>query len=429
MKLPFFKRARSGAPRTTSAAVPAVQAGPDPEARAKRIGDLVRSGDPDFMLKLFGADLDAPAPVVTLQSAMSIPAMWAAVNFLARTLASLPIKAFEKTAEGRVALEDGITALLNEAPNDESTAFAAKQAFWVDVFTAGRGIAFIERNGAGAVINIWPLEMSRVMVERKAGRLRYVLREAGGREVAYAASEVLDICFTARAGKLTAPSPVFTHARTVGLALAIRDYGAKFFRNGGIPPFMISGPFKTPGGVARASSELTDAVTRASSEGRNALAVPDGHTLTPLGVDPEKMQMVQSQRFIIEDVARIYGLPPVFLQDLTNGTFSNTEQQDLQFVKHCLVHWTVAYQQECRLKLYGRGGNKYVEIPLAGITRGDFKSRAEALGQQINTGQLTPNEARELENRANLPGGDGLLVQGAMVRAETLNTEGQSNAE
>ncbi|MBV1929465.1 MAG: phage portal protein [Gammaproteobacteria bacterium] len=394
------------------------QDAPPVEARAS-IGEMVAQSDLG-LIQFFGMDGDGIAEPVTIQSALQVPAIWAAVNFLSDTLAALPIKEFKKTDAGRAEVKGGAVSLvLNEAANDETNSFKFRKSFWQDVFTYGRGMAFIDRNGRGEIVNLWPLEASKTLVKRRAGRTFYHYKETGRAEVIYSASEVLDIPFMLGGDRLGAHSPIYNHAPTIGLAQAVTRYGAKFFNNGGVPPFVISGPLQTAGGVQRAASEMTRAVKDAAANGDNAIAVPDGHTVTQLGIDPEKMQQVDVQRFIIEQVARIYGMPPAFLQDLTNGTFSNVAQQDLALAKHTIAPHTVAWDQEANLKLFGRTDREtYCETVLAGLLRGDFVARAAANASKINTGQVTINEVREQENMPAVAGGDVALVQGAMIPAD-----------
>jgi HK97 family phage portal protein len=146
--------------------------------------------------------------------------------------------------------------------------------------------------------------------------------------------------------------------------------------------------------------------------------MPPGHKLTQVGFDPEKGQMTEARLFQIQEIARAYQLPPVFLQDLSRATFTNAEQQDLHLVKHLIGQWTAALEGEMNLKLFGRfNGRRYVEHNLSGLMRGDFKSRIDGVARAIQTAQLTPNEARALENRPkhSNPAADDLLVQGATV--------------
>ncbi len=414
MAFPFFKRAAPAAP---AVAPPAPDA---PEARAG-IGEIARSGDGASMLRLFGG-VDTAGVTVTLENALSVPAVWAAVGFLSRTMASLPVGVFDKTEKGREARQgDRLAALLNEAPNPEASAFAWRRALWQDVFTAGRHVSFIERNGRGEILNFWPLEISKVTVRRSGGRRLYDYRDGSRRVVTYAAADVLDLSMLPAADGLSAHSPIYTHAGTIGLGLAVAKYGRRFFNNGGVPAFTISGPIRSASGAARAAADMSEAVAAAAASGGNALALPEGHELKALGLDPEKMQMIESQRFVIEEIARIYGLPPVFIQDLTHGTFSNTEQQDLHFVKHALSQWVALFEGEINLKIFGRGPREtYAENAVAGILRGDLLSRAAAVAQQISTGQLTPNEARRMDNRPDQPEGDRLYMQGAMAPLDRL---------
>lgn len=412
-------------------AAPAQAAVADPQGSAEarsRAPVNVAQADPGIA-QIFNMNAPGSGGAVTIEAALGVPAVWAAVNFLSKTLAAIPIKSYARTDAGRAAQAgDPVAALLNHAATDELTAFDFRRGFWQDVFTAGRGLAFIERNGGGDPINLWPLEVAAVTVARRAGRTLYTYRD-GGRSVTYGAGEVLDLSFMPGANRLAARSPIYTHADTVNLALAVTRYGARFFENGGVPSFVITGAFKTPGGLRRAADEMAEAVQDMAAARRNGIALPEGHTISPVGIDPEKMQMIDAQRFLVEQFARIYQMPPAFLWDLTHGTFSNVEQQDLQLVKHVIAPWVSAFENEVNLKLYGRRDrSRYLENSLDGLMRGDLVSRSDALSKKIASGQMTPNEARALDNRGDLPGGDSLLVQGAMVRADSLTDQATGGA-
>lgn len=426
---------RSGKPEARDS-VAAVQAAPEPENGGKPVEvrsqpvEIITQSDPQFA-QIFNMMDTITDEVVTIETAMGVPAFGCAVNFLSRTLASVPLKVWEKTDNGREAKgDDPIGDLLNHAANDEMTAFDLRRLYWVSVFTEGRGLSFIERNGRGEAINLWPLDVAKVTVQRVNGRKRYVYQD-GARKVHYSAADVLDVAFFPTQGGLGSLSPVYQNADTIGMARAAKRYGAKVFNRGGVPPFVIEGPMETAGGIQRAADDLTRAVEDGANSGKPAVAVPAGHKLTQLGFDPEKMQMTETQRFLIEEFARIFTMPPAFLADLTHGTFSNVEQQDLQLVKHVISHWATAFEKEVNLKIFGRRSNKrYAEHVLEGLLRGDLKTRAEAGARMITTGQATPDEIREIENRPKVPGGDRLYMQGAMMPADKLgatpNNEGNN---
>jgi hypothetical protein len=206
----------------------------------------------------------------------------------------------------------------------------------------------------------------------------------------------------------------------IQLALAMNMYGSKFFAGGGVPPLALEGPL--PQGaeaMKRAMADIHRAIDTAKSQDKPIFPMPPGYKLTPVGFDPEKGQMTEARRFQVEEIARVLQIPPVFLQDLTHGTFSNTEQQDLHLVKHLINQWAQALEEELNLKLFGqRNGGRYCEHNLDGLMRGDFVTRMNGLSQAVQTAILTPNEARALENRPAMPNGDELLIQGATVPLE-----------
>lgn len=353
---------------------------------------------------------------VSVETALGVPAVWSAVNFMSGTLAGLPCNVFRRTSKGREKLTGGLQSILHDAINDEMSSFAWRKALFDAVFTDGRAFAYIERNGAGKVANLWPMDQAKVKVIVDDKGKHYVFEPGAGRPPkTYNSNEVIDIAFMLKSDMITHRSPIMSNRETIGLAIAATNYGSRFFQNGGVPPFVIEGPMTSPAGLKRSSDDLDLAVKQNAKEPRLALALPAGHTIKALGVDPEKSQLVELKRFLIEEIARIYSLPPVFLQDLTHGTYSNTEQQDLFFVKHTLTRWAEQFEQELNLKLFGRSNSQYVEMNMDGLLRGDFKTRMDGYAQAIMNGVMMPNEAREKENMETADGGDQLFIQGATI--------------
>lgn len=364
-------------------------------------------------LQIFGIDPDG-SPVTT-ESALGVPAFGGAVNFLSGTLAGLPLHIYGKGAEGRKRRTGKLANLLHDAVNDEMSSFEWRKFMFQQVFTAGRGVTFIDRNAAGSVINLWPLNTANLTVKSQGGRKRYEYRD-GGRTVVYEASDVIDIPFMLKPNGVAHYSPISLFRDTIGHAAAVKAYGRRFFANGGVPPFAIEGPFQSPAAMQRAGDDLASAVKKSSKESRLALVLPPGHSVKPIGNAAKDSQLVEINRFLIEEIARIFSIPPTFLQDLTHGTFSNAEQQDLHFVKHTLKRWVEQFEQEINLKLFGRNANSvYAEMNVDGLLRGDFKARMEGYAQGIQNAILTPNEARARENLPDQQNGDTLLIQGATV--------------
>lgn len=382
------------------------------EERSIERPDTITSGASwEEWQSFFGQGGARELPHVTIETALEVPAVIDAVTFLSRTLAALPLHAFRQ-AEGEPEKVDGdLAMLLNEAPNAEWSSFAFRQYFWQQVFTGGRGIAWIERRGV-TPIAIWPLDPTRTSVRRKGGRKIY---RCGNIE--YPASDIIDVPFALKPNGLDAYGPIHKGRKAIGLAIAMSDFAAGFFVGGGVPPLALEGPL--PAGVEaykRAIEDIKRAINLAKKAGQAFFGLPPGYKLNPVGADPEKGQLTDARLFQIQEIARLFGLPPVFLQDLSKGTFSNTEQQDLQLVKHLVGQWAKALEDELNLKLFGqRRRARKVKHNLDGLQRGDFKTRTEGMARAIQTGQLTPNEARALDNRPPLPHGDVLYIQGATV--------------
>jgi len=368
------------------------------------------------MMNFFGmGSTSSSGTVVTIEGGLEVPSVMAAVQFLSGTIASLPLNVYQKTDNGREKLQSGLQNILHDAYNEECTSFDGRKYSMEGVLTAGRSLTYIERSGQ-RVINLFNIDPSKVTIQTNGFKKQYVFKGSDGQETIYQASEIIDIPFALRSDGLTSISPILNGKDAIGLMIAATDYGAKFFNNGGVPPFVVTGKFETGKAMKRASDELHQAIKSASAEKRLALTLPLNHEIKPIGSTPEDAQLVDVKRFQIEEVARIYSLPPVFLQDLTHGTFSNTEQQDLHLVKHTVRRWITQIEQEMNLKLFGRDNNQvYVEFNLDGLLRGDFSSRMAGYATAIQNGMLKPNEARASENRPSDSNGNDLLIQGATV--------------
>lgn len=366
-------------------------------------------------------------PAVTIDSALTVPAVWAAVSFLSRTLAALPLHAYRRSNKGPQRITGKLETVIHEAPNPGQDAFGFRAWFWQQVFTGGRGLAWIERTPQGLEA-LWPIDPSSATIHRQGMSLIY---EFGGRR--YPAEDVIDVPFMLKADGLGHYGPIAMAAAAIQLSLSMNDYASKFFAGGGVPPLALVGPMPQGGeAMRRAMADISRAIDTAKTSDKPIFPMPPGHELKPIGFDPEKGQMTDARRFQVEEVARAYQLPPVFLQDLSRSTFTNAEQQDLHLVKHLIGQWATALEAQMNLKIFGRlNGARYVEHNLDGLMRGDFQSRIDGITRGIQAGLLTPNEGRALENRPahENPAANDLFMQGATVALGTppMDSGAQSN--
>ncbi|WP_421579960.1 phage portal protein [Shinella sp. M31] len=385
-------------------------AGKPAETRASIENPTVPVSAENFFA-FFGVN-SANLPAVTVDSALTVPAVWAAVAFLSRTLASLPRHAFRDGKEGAKRITGKIETVVNVAPNDGIGSFAFWQWFWQQVFTGGRGLAYIERTSQG-IDSLWPMDPNKTTIKRVGLKVTY---EYDGQS--YDAADVIDVPFMRRSCGIRHYGPISQASKAIQLAIAMNDYGSNFFAGGGVPPLSLEGPLPAnQEAIKRAQADIMRSVDAAKNASEPVFPIPAGYKLQPVGIDPAKGQMVEARRFQVEEIARAYQLPPVFLQDLSRATFSNAEQQDLHLVKHLIGQWAKALEDEINLKFFGRSGSaRYIEHNLDGLLRGDFKSRMDGYGIAIQNGIRTPDEVRALEN---LPakGGEAerLHIQGATV--------------
>lgn len=375
------------------------------------------TGDPH--VSFFGMGESTSGTFVNIDSALKVPAVASAVNFLAGTIAGLPLHVYRRSNGGRVRQSNNLSSLLHDAPNDFISSFEWRKQLFTQKFTGGRGFSYIERAENGTVVSLWPLDPSCMTVERD-GYVNSYRYQKDGRTTIYRADEIIDLPFMLKNDGFHHRGPIAMGKDAIGLALAVNEYGAKFLANGGVPPFAVTGAFNSGTALNRAANDLAKAVKQAAKEKRQALTLPQGLDIKPLGADPNNAQMIETQRFCVEQIARIYNIPPTFLQDLSKGTYSNTEQQDLHFVKHTLKQHIEQFEQELNLKIFGRRSRaQYVEIDVDGLLRGDFKTRIDGYARGIQTGLYMPSEAREAENLPFVNGSDQLFMQGATIPIET----------
>ena len=351
---------------------------------------------------------------VNIDTALGVPAVWAAVNFISGTLASLPLEVYR----GNERVTDGIGAWLNRAINPTTSSFQWRKYSYEQTLTGGRSVTLILRNGRGDVTDLVPLDPADLHVQ-EVMTSEFPTKTYRSKSRVYQAAEVIDLTFMQKHNQIDIRGPIMANKDIIGLAIASARYGSKAFQSGGIPPAVLQGPFQSGAAAQRASEDVAATTAKLAREGRPVMALPAGHELRSVGFSPEQMQLLELQQFCIEQIARIYSLPPVFIQDLSDGTYSNVEQQDLHFVKHTLRRWIEQTEQEMNLKLFGRESDTEVRFNVDSLLRGDLKTRMDAHATAIQNGIKTPNEVREKEGLEPLPAGDDLMIQGATVPIES----------
>lgn len=363
---------------------------------------------------------------VTERSAMQMTAVYSCVRILSEAIAGLPLHVFEQTPSGgkQKALTHPLYALLHDQPNPEMTSFVFRETLMTHLLLWGNAFAQVIRNGRDEVIGLYPLMPNRMSVGRdQTGRLYYEYRTswdepaAGFRTVTLSPADVLHIPGLGFDG-LVGYSPIAMARNAIGLAQATEQYGASFFANGAAPGGVLEHP-----GTIKDPARVRDSwqSTFGGSGNANKVAVlEEGMHYTPISVSPEQAQFLQTRKFQINEIARIFRIPPHMIGDLEKSSFSNIEQQSLEFVKYTLGPWVVRWEQAITKTLLTPRDRPriFVGFNLEGLLRGDYASRMNGYAVARQNGWMSANDIRALENLDRIPtedGGDLYLVNGNML--------------
>ena len=360
---------------------------------------------------------------VNERSAMQMTAVYSCVRILAEAVAGLPLHLYRYKEDGgkEKAIDHPLYLLLHDEPNPEMSSFVFRETLMTHLLLWGNAYAQIIRNGKGEVIALYPLMPDRMTVDRdRDGKLYYEYTVSTddaptvkGTVVRLKPSDVLHIPGLGFDG-LVGYSPIAMAKNAIGMAIACEEYGAKFFANGAAPGGVLEHPgtIKDPGRVRESWQS-----TFGGSGNANKIAVlEEGMKYTPIGISPEQAQFLETRKFQINEIARIFRIPPHMVGDLEKSSFSNIEQQSLEFVKYTLVRW----EQSIQRTLFSAEEKKqyFTKFNVEGLLRGDYASRMNGYATARQNGWMSANDIRELENMDRIPtedGGDLYLINGNML--------------
>lgn len=415
----------------------------------ERLGLKRQRGEPknkyegnDFSL-LFGRTTSGKT--VNERTALQTTAVYACVRILSETIASLPLHVYRYTEGGKAKdTEHVLYTLLHDEPNPDMTSFVFRETLMSHLLIWGNAYAQILRDRSGQVIGLYPLLPDQMSVHRsEKGKLYYVynryeednpnFQEKGS--IVLSQEEVLHIPGLGFDG-LIGYSPIALAKNAVGMTLACEEYGASFFSNGANPGGVLEHPgiLKDPGKVR----DSWNAVYQGTRNAHKVAVLEEGMSYKQIGIPPEEAQFLETRKFQINEIARLFRIPPHMVGDLEKSSFSNIEQQSLEFVKYTLDPWVVRFEQALKKSLLLPEEKKthFIKFNVDGLLRGDYQSRMNgyAIGRQ--NGWLSTNDIRELEELNPIPpeeGGDLYLINGNMTKLKDAggfmknNHEGESH--
>lgn len=366
---------------------------------------------------------------VNERTAMQTTAVYACVRILAEAVASLPLHVYEYQDDGgkKLVHDHPLYYLLHDEPNPEMTSFVFRETLMSHLLIWGNAYAQIIRDGAGRVLGLYPLLPDKMEVQRDdKGNIYYVysrnsdenptFKEYGN--IKLKAEDVLHIPGLGFDG-LIGYSPIAMAKNAVGMTLACEEYGASFFANGANPGGVLEHPgvLKDPSKVR----ESWNSVYRGVSNAHKIAVLEEGMKYQQIGIPPEEAQFLETRKFQINEIARLYRIPPHMVGDLDKSSFSNIEQQSLEFVKYTLDPWVIRWEQSLQRSLFlpGEKGKYFIKLNVDGLLRGDYQSRMNGYAVGRQNGWFSANDIREMENMNPIPdeeGGNLYLINGAMTK-------------
>lgn len=357
---------------------------------------------------------------VSPATALSSTSVYAAVRLLADTAAQLPLLTYQRRADGgkdRYS-DHPASRMLHLIANPEMSSFRFRNTLFGHAGLWGNGYAEIEWK-RGYPVALWPLRPDNTFLRRANGALVYdtSILDVDGTYKTYRLPAYRVLHLRGFGNGYVGYSPIRLHMETIGLEMATRQFGSRFFGNGARPGVVLRHP-KTlsEGAVQRMKDSWINAHEGLSNAHRVAI-LEEGVDLVTVGIPPEEAQFLETRRYQLHDIARIYRIPPHLLQDLTQGGHNTVEQLSLEFVTYTLLPLLENFEQELMMSLLVESELDQVVIEhlVDGLLRGDFKSRNESYAIGRQNGWLSANDIRRMENMNPIDNGDAYLTPLNMV--------------
>lgn len=383
----------------------------------------------DITVADLGLEQPNPARIsVTPENAEQIGAYFACIQTIAEAMACLPVALYQRLPDNGRAVAPGhsLSRVLARRPNPFQTAPEFFELMTAHCLTRGNAYAHIQRDAAGEVIALQPLHPSRVGVSvAPSGRLRYDVSGPNG-TTTLLQEEVLHLKDRSDDG-IIGRSRLSRARDTVATAFAIQTHAASSFGNG-----------LSVGGILKATKPLTEIVVtrlraalekyRGSQNAKDFLILEDGLDWQQTTISPEDAELLDSRRFSVEEMARLFRLPPPIIGDLTHGTYSNVTELGRWFLTYTLQPWVNKWEAalEAALLTQAESARFFIEFKTENFLRGDIETRYAAYAQGLQNGFLNVDEVRAMENRNPLPDGAGQVFRTQLnLAAATPNMDPQ----
>jgi HK97 family phage portal protein len=359
------------------------------------------------------------ADVFDSDKALTLTSVWNAIRLLSESVSSLPISVYRKENNGDKVedVNNRIYNLIKFKPNNFQNKITFFEYIMYSVLTDGNSYVQIVRDNSANPVQLIPLNPDYVNIFIKDNELFY---QMDGGSVLDSA-DVLHIKLITDDG-IEGLSPIDQCAKAINWNLSIEEFGSTFFKNGAKPSSVLSTDRAlSETAIERLKNSFNSSYAKLKSS-NSTIILEEGLTFKPISISPEQAQFLASRQFGIEEIARIFNVPPHMLKDLSKSSFNNIEMQSQEYVTYTLMPYLTRIEQEMNLKLFRTNelGKTFVEFNVNGLLRGDVKTRNEAYKTAIQNGYMSINEVRQKENLNSIDGGDQHFIQMNMTTIENV---------
>ena len=365
---------------------------------------------PKWLLESFGLGDAASGVNVSVEGSLKVTAVLAGFTILTEDTSSLPLILYRRLERGKErAVDHPYYTLMHDAPNPEMTSMVYRELQVGHMLGWGNFYAQMLWDDTGTVVELWPLNPSRMEIFRQNGERRYLYTNDANQRVAFRQQDILHIPAFGFDG-IKGYSRISLAKNAVGLALAAEKYGSRFFANDARPTVVLKSPKPMKPEAQKNLRESWNDIYRSAENAGKVAILEEGLDLETIGIEPEAAQFLQTRQFQVSEIARMFRIPPHMLGDVTNSTSWGTgiEQQELGYLSHTLRPWLVRVEQQLNkdLLLPAERTQYFFEHLVDALLRTDIKARMDAYAVAIQNSILSPNEAREAENKNPYDGGD-----------------------
>lgn len=360
---------------------------------------------------------------VTANTALTCVPYFAGVRLIAETVGQLPLIEYRRLSpRGKERAADRkVYQLLHDAPNPEMDAISFKESLQGQAVTWGNAFAEIQWDTEnGMPVALWPLRADKMKVGRDTvnGQIIYVYALPDGTTAKLPAWRIWHMPGFGFDG-LIGYDTVYQAREAIGMAMALEEFGARFFGNGSSPSGVLTHPNRLTTSAQDTLRKQWQEMHSGLSNQHRVAILEEGMKYQQIGIPPDNAQFLETRKFQIIEIARLLNIPPHMLRDLERATFSNIEHQAIEFVTYTMTPWFVRWEQTCKRKLLlpGEQNTYFVEFLVDALLRGDSASRAAFYKELYYMGVLSPNDIREKENMNPIgdPAGDKYYVQANMI--------------